>query len=54
MFPEIANCKGISETDKERLGSVIQAAWDTIPEEFFEALYKSMPRRIKACVEAKG
>ena len=54
MFPDIANCMGKSEADIERLGSAIQAAWDTIPKEFFDKLYQSMPHRVAACIKAKG
>jgi hypothetical protein len=53
-FPDIANSKGESEADIERLGSAIQACWDMIPKEFFDKLYQSMARRVQACYEAKG
>ena len=54
MFPEVMACKGQSEEDRARLESCLQAAWDTIPKEFFDALYQSMPRRVEACIAAKG
>jgi hypothetical protein len=54
MFPEVAACKGISEDDRQRLEPCLQTAWDTIPQEFFDALYQSMPSRIEACIAADG
>lgn len=53
-FPKSAEATGTSEEDRERLGSAIQACWAMIPKEFFDALYQSMPRRVRACFEAKG
>ena len=43
MFPEIATEKSQSEDVRQRLESVLQAAWDTIDKEFFDTLYQSMP-----------
>ncbi len=54
MFPDIVNCIETSEADIERLGSAIQAAWNTIPKEFFDKLYQSMLHRVAACIKAKG
>ena len=54
MFPEIAKDKSESEHARQRLESVLQAAWDTIDKGFFDKLYKSMEHRIKACIKADG
>ena len=54
MFPEVMALTGKSEEDRQRLESCLQAAWDTIPQEFFDALIESMPRRIEACIAANG
>jgi transposase len=54
MFPEVMACRGNSEEDRQRLESCLQAAWDTIPKEFFDALIESMPRRVAACIAADG
>jgi transposase len=54
IFPEIMACKGNSEENRQRQESCLQAAWDTIPKEFFDALIESMPRRIEACIKAEG
>jgi hypothetical protein len=48
-FPEISKGVGEGEVDLERLGSIIQACWDMVPKEFFDILYQSISRRIKAC-----
>jgi hypothetical protein len=53
-FPEISRGLGKGEYDIEQLGSALQACWDMIPKEFFDELYQSMPRRVRACYEAKG
>jgi len=38
----------------KRLVEVLPLVWETIPEEFFEKLWKSMPGRVAAVLEAKG
>ena len=53
-FPEISRGLGKGEYNIEQLGSALQACWDMIPKEFFDALYQSMPSRVRACYEAKG
>jgi len=39
---------------KNRLVEVLPLVWETISEEFFEKLWKSMPDRVAAVLEAKG
>jgi hypothetical protein len=39
---------------KERLAEVLPLVWDTIPEEFFEKLWRSMSDRVAAVIEARG
>jgi len=53
MFPDAAD-KSESEHSRQRLESCLQAAWDTLDKELFDALYESMPARIEACIAAKG
>jgi hypothetical protein len=48
-FPEISRRVGEGEVNLERLGNIIQAYWNMIPKKFFDILYQSIPRRIKAC-----
>ena len=36
------------------LESVVKDAWSSIPPEEIQNLVASMPRRVKACIEAKG
>jgi hypothetical protein len=45
---------GRGEYDLEQLGSALRACWDMIPKAFFDALYESMPSRVRACYKAKG
>jgi len=54
MFPDVAADKSESEYARQRLESCLQAAWDTLDKSIFDALYKSMPGRIEACIKAKG
>jgi hypothetical protein len=42
MFPEVVAYKGNSKDNRQRLESCLQAAWDIIPQEFFDNLYQSM------------
>ena len=39
---------------KARLAEVLPLCWDKIPETQFEKLWKSMPDRVQAVIEAKG
>jgi len=39
---------------KKRLAEVLPLVWKTIPKEFFEKLWKSIPGRVAAVLEAKG
>jgi len=50
----IADTPGGKETVKKRLAQVLPLVWETIPEEFFEKLWKSMPDRVAAVLEARG
>ncbi|RPB02603.1 hypothetical protein L873DRAFT_1622084, partial [Choiromyces venosus 120613-1] len=48
-YPELYLMKG-----PKRLAHVLPLVWETIPEEFFEKLWKSMPNSIAAVLEARG
>ena len=39
---------------KKRLAQVLPLVWETIPKKCFEKLWKSMPDRVAAVLEAKG
>ena len=52
--PRIADTPGGKQAVKKRLAEVLPLVWKTIPEEFFEKLWKSMPDRAAAVLEAKG
>lgn len=39
---------------KTKLAGVLPIVWDTIPEEFFEKLWRSMSNRVTAVIEVKG
>lgn len=54
MFLEVAAYTGESEHDRQRLESCLQAAWDTIDQEYFDKLIKSMLKRVEACIAADG
>jgi hypothetical protein len=54
MFPEVAVDTSDSEHARRRLGSCIQAAWDTLDKDIFDVLHTSMPARMKACIAADG
>ncbi len=53
-FPDISRGLGKGQYDLEQLRSALQACWDMIPKDFFNALYKSMPSRVRACYKAQG
>jgi hypothetical protein len=54
MFPEVMANSGTTEEDIKQLEEALKAAWNALPDSLFESLVQSMPRRIAACIEAKG
>ena len=54
QYPRIGDTLGGKEAVIRRLSHVLPLVWVTIPEEFFEKLWKSMPDRIAAVLEARG
>ena len=54
QYPRIGDIPGGKEVIKKRLAQVLPLVWETIPEEFFEKLWKSMPDRVAAVLEARG
>jgi hypothetical protein len=54
MFLEVMNAKGETEQDRQNLEEALCKAWDALLDELFESLVESMPRRIAACIKAKG
>ena len=54
QYPRIGNTPGGKQAVKKRLAQVLPLVWETIPGEFFEKLWKSMPNRVTVVLEAKG
>ena len=54
QYPGIADTRGGPKAVKKRLREVLPLVWETIPLEFFEKLWRSMPNRVAAVIEAKG
>ena len=54
QYPRIGDTLEGKEAVKKRLAQVLPLVWKTIPEEFFEKLWKSMPDSVAAVLEAKG
>jgi len=44
----------VADTVRKRLAEVLPLVWETIPDSFFEKLWKAMPSRVAAVIEAKG
>ncbi|KAH0614584.1 uncharacterized protein H6S33_000220 [Morchella sextelata] len=53
QYPQIKDTPGGPDKVRERLAEVLPLVWDTIPEEFFEKLWRSMPDRVAAVIEAR-
>lgn len=54
-YPDIINTVGPRETVKKTLADALEVCWkEEIEGEFLQKLWKSMPRRVAALVEAKG
>ena len=56
QYPRIGDIPGGKEAVKERLAEVLPLVWETIAEEFFEKLWKSMSNRlgVAAVLETRG
>jgi len=48
QYPRIGDPVGRKQAVKKRLVQVLPLVWETIPEEFFEKLWKSMPNKVAA------
>ena len=53
-YPDIGDTPGGPPAVKARLAQVLPRVWDNIPQKHFEALWKSMPARVEAVIDAKG
>jgi transposase len=53
-YPDICNTPGGPDKVKQRLAKVLPEIWYEIPPEFFEKLWRSMPDRVAAVIDAKG
>ena len=54
MFPDVMNGSGDTEAHRTNIEQCLQAAWNALPDSLFESLIESMPRRMEACIAAKG
>jgi hypothetical protein len=54
MFPDIMDGSGDSEEQIQKIEECLQVAWKALPDSLFDSLIESMPRRVAACIEAKG
>ena len=54
QYPRIGDTAGRKRTVKQRLAHVLPLVWETIPEEFLEKLWKSMPDRVATVLEERG
>ena len=52
--PDIGDYPGDPEKAKKKLAEVLPRCWEKIPLKQFEALWRSMPDRVQAVIEAKG
>ena len=54
LHPDIATTPAGFKKVKERLAQVLPEVWETIPPEFFESLWRSMPDRVQTVLDAQG
>ncbi len=54
IHPELLRARGKKEEDIKQLENALVEAWSQLPESLFDALIDSMPRRVVACIAAKG
>jgi transposase len=53
-YPFIGDYPGAPEKVKAKLAEVLPLCWEKIPQKQFEVLWKSMPDRVQAVIDAKG
>ena len=53
-YPDLADTPEGVDTLKALLAEVLPLCWEKILETQFEALWKTMPDRVQAVIEAKG
>ncbi len=53
-YPDLINYPGGPEKVKAKLAEVLPLCWEKIPPKQFEALWRSMPSRVQAVIDAKG
>jgi transposase len=54
LFPHLLTAVGNGEQDRIELEEALKNAWSELPNSLFESLVESMPRRVLACIAAKG
>jgi hypothetical protein len=54
LDPNIENYQGSMEEIKDHFSDLIERAWEALGQEHFDRLIESMPRRVKAVIEANG
>lgn len=54
QYPELSWSSGKAEDDILAIEEALKDCWTQIPKSTFDALYKSMPSRIEACIAAGG
>jgi transposase len=54
QYPDIAHTPGGPDKVKQRLAEVLPKVWETLPEEYFEKCWRSMPDRVQAVIDADG
>ena len=53
-YPWIIDYRGVSLQVKKKLTEILPLRWENIPPKQFEAMWRSMPVRVQAVIEAKG
>src|SRR5207253_265395 len=54
QYPRIGDTAGGKETVKKMLANILPLVWKTISEEFLKKLWKLMPDKVAAVLEARG
>jgi hypothetical protein len=54
LDPNIKNYQGSMEEIKDHFSDLIKHTWEALGQEYFDRLIESMPRRLKAVIEANG
>ena len=54
MYLDVMKTTSFTDKVREQLKEALKSAWNALPNSLFKLLLHSLPKRVKACMAAKG